>query len=55
MSRDNYHIINIVVVIASGYVTEVISNFFKEILLIFSIILGKGFSVFLKFNIKFIK
>ena len=40
---------------ASGYVTKAISNFFKEILLVFSIISGKGFSVFLKFNIEFIK
>ena len=32
--------------------TEVISNFFKEILLVFSIVLGKGSSIFLKFNIE---
>ena len=35
--------------------TEVINNFFKETFLIFNIILGKGSSVFLKFNIKFIE
>ena len=40
---------------AGGCVTKAISNFFKEILLIFNIILGKGFSVFLKFNIELIK
>jgi len=40
---------------ASGYITKVISNFFKKIFLIFSIVLGKGSSIFLKFNIKLIK
>ena len=40
---------------ASGYITKVISNFFKEIFLVFSIVLGKGFSIFLEFNIKLIK
>jgi len=40
---------------ASGCVTKAISNFFKEVLLVFSIILGKGSSVFLEFNIEFIK
>ena len=40
---------------ASGYITKVINNFFKEILLIFSIVLGEGFSVFLEFDIELIK
>ena len=40
---------------ASGSVIKIISIFFKEILLVLSIILDKGFSVFLKFNIKLIK
>ena len=40
---------------AGGYVTEVISNFFKKVLLVFSIVLGKGSSIFLEFNIEFIK
>ena len=40
---------------ASGCVTKAISNFFKEILLVFSIVLGKGFSIFLEFNIELIK
>ena len=37
---------------ASGCVTKIINNFFKKIFLVFSIILGKGSSVFLKFNIE---
>jgi len=41
--------------VAGGYVTKVISNFFKEVLLVFSIILGKGSGIFLEFNIEFIK
>ena len=40
---------------ASGCVAKAISDFFKEIFLVFSIILGKGFSIFLEFNIKLIK
>jgi len=40
---------------ASGCVTKAISDFFKKIFLIFSIILGKGSGIFLKFNIKLIK
>jgi len=40
---------------ASSCVTKVISNFFKEIFLVFSIILGKDFSVFLELNIELIK
>jgi len=40
---------------ASSYVTKAISNFFKKILLVFSIILGKGSGIFLEFNIELIK
>jgi len=40
---------------ASSCVTKIISNLFKEIFLVFSIILGKGFSIFLEFNIELIK
>jgi len=40
---------------AGGYVTKAISNFFKEVLLVFSIISGKGSSIFLEFNIEFVK
>jgi len=40
---------------AGGYVTKAISNFFKKIFLVFSIILNKDSSVFLEFNIEFIK
>jgi len=41
--------------VASGYVTKVISNFFKKIFLVFSIILGKNSGIFLEFNIELIK
>jgi len=40
---------------ASGCVIKAISNFFKEVFLVFSIILGKGSSIFLEFNIEFVK
>jgi hypothetical protein len=40
---------------AGGYVTKAISNFFKEIFLVFSVVLGKDSSIFLEFNIELIK
>ena len=40
---------------AGGCVTKAISNFFKEILLVFNIISGEGSSVFLKFDIELVK
>jgi len=40
---------------AGGYVTKAINDFFKKIFLVFSIILGKGSSIFLEFNIELIK
>jgi len=40
---------------AGGCVTKAISNFFNKILLVFSIILGKGSGIFLEFNIKLVK
>jgi len=40
---------------AGGCVTKVISNFFKEIFLVFNVVLSKGFGIFLEFNIELIK
>ena len=40
---------------AGGCVTKAISNFFKEVFLVFSIVLGKGSSIFLEFNIEPVK
>ena len=40
---------------AGGYITKAISDFFKKIFLVFSIILGKGSSIFLEFNIELVK
>ena len=40
---------------AGGCVTKVISNFFKKIFLVFNVVLGKNFSIFLEFNIELIK
>ena len=40
---------------ASGCITKAISNFFKEIFLVFSVILSKDSSIFLEFNIELIK
>jgi hypothetical protein len=34
---------------------KVIGDFFKEIFLVFSVVLGKDFSVFLELNIKLVK
>jgi len=46
---------NVVVIVAGGYITKAISNFFKKIFLVFSIVLGKDSSIFLEFNIEFVK
>ena len=46
---------NIVVVVAGSCVTEAISNFFEEVLLVFSIVSGEGSGVFLEFDIEFVK
>ena len=43
-----------IIAIAGSYITKTISNFFKEILLVFNIVLGKGSSIFLT-NISFKK
>ena len=40
---------------AGGCITKAISDFFKEIFLVFSIVLGKSSGIFLEFNIEFIK
>jgi len=45
----------VIVIITSGSVTKAIGDFFKEIFLVFSIILGEDFSVFLELNIELIK
>jgi hypothetical protein len=39
----------------SGGMTKAIGDFFKEIFLIFNVVLGEDFSVFLKLDIKLIK
>ena len=39
----------------SGSVTKVIGNLFKEIFLVFSVVLEKDFSIFLELNIKLVK
>jgi len=36
-------------------VIKVISDFFKKIFLVFSVVLSKDFSIFLEFNIELIK
>ena len=40
---------------ASSCVIKAVSNFFKKIFLVFSIILGKNSGIFLEFNIEIIK
>ncbi len=39
----------------SGSVTKAIGNFLKEIFLVFNIVLGEDFSIFLKLDIELIK
>ena len=46
---------NIIIIVTGGCVAKAISDFFKEIFLVFSIILGKGSSIFLEFDIELVK
>ena len=39
----------------SGSIIKVIGDFFKEIFLVFSVVLGEDFSVFLELDIELIK
>jgi hypothetical protein len=45
----------IIVIVTSGGITKAIGDFFKEIFLVFSVVLGEDFSVFLKLDVKLIK
>ena len=39
----------------SGSVTKVIGDLFKEIFLVFSVVLGENFSIFLELDIELVK
>jgi hypothetical protein len=41
--------------VTSGGITKAISDFFKEIFLVLSVVLGEDFNVFLELDIKLIK
>jgi hypothetical protein len=41
--------------VTSGGITKAIGDFFKEIFLVFSNVLGEDFSIFLKLDIKLVK
>jgi len=43
------------VIITSGSVTKAIGNLFKEIFLVFSVVLGEDSSVFLELDIELVK
>jgi hypothetical protein len=45
----------IIIIITNGGMTKAIGDFFKEIFLVFNIVLGKDSSIFLELNIKLIK
>jgi len=46
---------HVIIIITSGSVTKAIGNLFKEIFLVFSVVLGEDFSIFLELNIELIK
>jgi len=46
---------HVIIIITSGSVIKAIGNLFKEVFLVFSVILKEDFSVFLKLNIELIK
>jgi len=45
----------VIIIVTSGSVTKAIGDLFKEIFLIFSIVSGEDFSVFLELDIELIK
>ena len=46
---------NVIVIVTSGSVTKTIGDLFKEVFLVFSVVLGEDSSVFLKLDIELIK
>ena len=46
---------HIIIIVTSSSVTKAIGNLFKEIFLVFSVILGEDFSIFLELNIELVK
>jgi hypothetical protein len=45
----------IIIIITSGSVTKAIGDLFKEIFLVFSVVLEEDFSIFLELNIELVK
>ena len=46
---------HVIIIVTSGSVTKAIGNLFKEIFLVFSVVLGEDFSIFLELNIELVK
>ena len=46
---------HIIIIVTSGSIIKAIGDLLKEIFLVFSIVLGEDFSVFLELNIELIK
>jgi len=46
---------HIIIIVTSGSITKAIGNLFKEVFLVFSIVLEEDSSVFLELNIELIK
>jgi len=46
---------HVIVVITSGSVTKAIGDLFKEVFLVFSVVLGEDSSIFLELNIELVK
>ena len=46
---------HVIVIVTSGSVTKAISDLFKEIFLVFSVVSGEDSSIFLELNIELVK
>jgi len=46
---------HVIIIITSGSVTKAIGNLFKEIFLVFSVVLGEDSSIFLELDIELVK
>ena len=45
----------VIVIVISGSVAKAIGDLLKEIFLVFSVVLGEDFSIFLELNIELVK
>ena len=46
---------HVIIIVTSGSITKAIGDLFKKVFLVFSVVLGEDFSIFLELNIELVK